>query len=102
MGAPLPLDRGPSTISRVDEVLNTIQCADCVEAMNRLPEGSIDLVFADPPFNIGYTYDVYEDSVEQQKYIDWSARWISAVLRVLKRNGTFWLAISDQKYRSLP
>ena len=79
----------------MDETLNTIQCVDCVEAMNRLPAGSIDLVFADPPFNIGYAYDVYEDSVEHQQYIDWSAKWFSAVHRVLKRNGTFWLAIGD-------
>ena len=79
----------------MDEILNTIQCVDCVEAMNRLPAGSIDLVFADPPFNIGYAYDVYEDSVEHQQYIDWSAKWFSAVHRVLKRNGTFWLAIGD-------
>ncbi len=79
----------------MDEVLNTIQCADCIEAMNRLPAGCVDLVFADPPFNIGYSYDVYEDSVERQQYIDWSSRWIAAVHRVLKGNGAFWLAIGD-------
>jgi DNA modification methylase len=79
----------------MDEVLNTIQRADCIEAMNRLPAGCIDLVFADPPFNIGYSYDVYEDSVERQQYIDWSSRWIAAVQRVLKPSGTFWLAIGD-------
>ncbi len=37
---------------------------DCVAGMKKLPAGSIDLVFADPPFNIGYTYDVYEDEKE--------------------------------------
>jgi len=57
--------------------------------------GSADLVFADPPFNIGYDYDVYEDSVEHQQYIDWTVEWISAAWQVLKPNGTFWLAIGD-------
>jgi DNA modification methylase len=79
----------------MDEVLNTIQFGDCITLMNARPEGSADLVFADPPFNIGYDYDVYEDSKEHQQYIDWSARWISAVYRVLKPDGTFWLAIGD-------
>lgn len=79
----------------MDDAYNTIKQGDCVSAMNGLSAGSVDLVFADPPFNIGYDYDVYEDSVEHQQYIDWSVNWISAVWRVLRSNGTFWLAIGD-------
>lgn len=80
----------------MDETFNRIAHGDCVTLMNELPEGSVDLAFADPPFNIGYDYDVYDDSIEQEKYIDWSKKWISAVSRVLKPNGTFWLAIGDE------
>jgi len=79
----------------MDGSCNTIRLGDCIEGMNRLPGGSVDLVFADPPFNIGYRYDVYEDSVEHQQYIDWCGRWIAAVHRALKPDGTFWLAIGD-------
>jgi len=32
--------------------LNTIMSGDCIEAMNSLPEGSVDLIFADPPYNL--------------------------------------------------
>ena len=80
----------------MDPFLNTIQLGDCIEQMAGLPEGSVHLAFADPPFNIGYEYDVYDDSVEHQQYIDWSREWISGVHRVLKPNGTFWLAIGDE------
>lgn len=80
----------------MDEILNTIQLGDCIQAMNALPEGSIDLAFADPPFNIGYEYDVYDDKLEKQQYLDWSRDWITAVSRVLKPDGTFWLAIGDE------
>ncbi len=76
--------------------LNQIVHGDCVEQMNRLPAGQVDLAFADPPFNIGYRYDVYDDSVEHQQYLDWSRQWIAAVHRVLKPDGTFWLAIGDE------
>jgi len=76
--------------------LNRIHQGDCVAGMNQLPEGSIDLAFADPPFNIGYEYDVYKDVKEHQHYLDWSREWISAVHRVLKPTGTFWLAIGDE------
>lgn len=58
--------------------------------------GSVDLVFADPPFNIGYAYDSYDDKKEPESYLDWSRRWIGAVHRVLKADGTFWLAIGDE------
>ncbi len=76
--------------------LNQIIYGDCVANLNALPAGSVDLTFADPPFNIGYDYDVYQDRKEQNEYLDWSRTWISAVHRVLKDNGTFWLAIGDE------
>ena len=69
---------------------------DCIKGMNSLPEGSVDLVFADPPFNIGYKYDTYDDKREVDDYLDWSKQWMAAVHRVLKPDGTFWLAIGDE------
>lgn len=76
--------------------INTIRNVDCVSALAELPEGAVDLVFADPPFNIGYDYDVYDDSKDQNAYLDWSKQWISGVHRALKPTGTFWLAIGDE------
>jgi DNA modification methylase len=76
--------------------LNTILHGDCIEGMQGLKAGSVDLAFADPPFNIGYDYDVYDDRQERTAYLDWSRRWISGVHRILKSNGTFWLAIGDE------
>ena len=60
-----------------------------------MPEGSVDLAFADPPFNIGYDYDVYTDQLAADEYLNWSRQWGAAVVRALKPNGTFWLAIGD-------
>lgn len=75
--------------------LGRIHNGDCVEGMNSLPQGSVDLVFADPPFNIGYKYDVYEDKLAAEDYLKWSREWMSAAHRALKPDGTFWLAIGD-------
>lgn len=80
---------------------NELRQGDCIRGMNALPEGCVDLVFADPPFNIGYTYDVYADSLDQSRYLDWSCQWIKAVHRVLKPDGTFWLAIGDENAAEL-
>jgi DNA modification methylase len=76
--------------------IGKIHHGDCIAGMNDLPAGSIDLVFADPPFNIGYDYDVYHDAKEYNDYLTWSRDWIGAVHRVLKDDGTFWLAIGDE------
>src|SRR5690349_17748876 len=76
--------------------VNRIVHGDCIAGMNNLPAGSVDLAFADPPFNIGYEYDQYDDRKERDDYLAWSRQWISAVHRVLKDDGTFWLAIGDE------
>ena len=76
--------------------VNRIVHGDVLKVLPDWPEGCVDLVFADPPFNIGYEYDRYNDSRPPQEYLEWTARWIDACLRVLKADGTFWVAIGDE------
>ena len=76
--------------------LNTIHEGSCIEGLRQVAPGSVDLVFADPPFNIGYEYDVYHDARAADEYLDWTRKWIGGVRRALKPNGTFWLAIGDE------
>jgi DNA modification methylase len=86
-----------TTIYRGNEMdLDQIHNLDCIQGLATLPEGSVDLAFADPPFNIGYDYDVYDDRRAGDEYIAWSRKWIEGVIRVLKPAGTFWLAIGDE------
>ena len=74
---------------------NTIYCGDSIELLNSWDVGCIDLVFADPPFNIGYVYDNYRDDVPNEEYVAWSERWMAACQRVLKPTGSFYIAIGD-------
>ncbi len=69
---------------------------DCIKELAKQGAGSVDLVFADPPFNIDYQYDEYDDKRTCEDYLAWSRRWIDQVKRVLKPDGTFWLAIGDE------
>ena len=75
---------------------NHIHQGDCIDLLSRTEEGSADLIFADPPFNIGYKYDVYDDAKQADDYLRWCRQWIRGVRRALKPNGTFWLAIGDE------
>ena len=62
---------------------------DCFEILPTIESESIDLVFVDPPYNIGKAdWDKIDD------YMDWCERWIAECLRVLKPNGAFWISHS--------
>jgi site-specific DNA-methyltransferase (adenine-specific) len=78
------------------QILNSIVQGDCVNSLSTLPEDCVDLAFADPPFNIGYEYDVYHDKKGRDEYLVWTRKWVEQVFRVLKPSGTFWFAIGDE------
>jgi len=75
---------------------DVIHNEDCIAGLKKLDDGVVDLAFADPPFNIGYKYDVYRDDLDSDEYVQWCKQWIGQVVRVLKDDGTFWLAIGDE------
>ncbi len=69
---------------------------DCLLRLPEIEANTIDLAFADPPFNIGYEYDLYVDRKSYEEYLAWTRKWMSEVYRTLKPNGTFWVAIGDE------
>lgn len=81
---------------QIEKLIGKIHHRDCIEGLKKTADDSVDLAFADPPFNIGFEYDEYDDQLECDQYISWSRQWMSEIHRVLKTNGTFWLAIGDE------
>lgn len=77
------------------KMLNNIVCGDCIEVLGKVRKPFADIIFADPPFNIGYEYDKYNDKVKKEKYIAWTKDWMTACKKVLKPNGSFYIAIGD-------
>jgi site-specific DNA-methyltransferase (adenine-specific) len=77
------------------KLLNEIICGDCIEVLGKVGEPFADLIFADPPFNIGYKYDKYYDKVKKKNYIAWTKDWMNVCKKVLKPDGSFYIAIGD-------
>ncbi|PDQ17995.1 modification methylase, partial [Mesorhizobium sanjuanii] len=87
------------------EWLDTILKGDCVAALDRLPEKSIDVIFADPPYNLQLDGDLHRpdqskvDAVDDdwdqfesfEAYDAFTRAWLLAARRVLKPNGTIWV-----------
>ena len=70
---------------------NNIYRMDCLDGLRRLPHDSVDLVFADPPYNIGVDYGNGGPSLDRHEaYWHWCAEWFQAVHRVLKPGGSFY------------
>lgn len=98
-------------ILKIEEILNTIILQDCIEGMKNLPDKSVDLVIADPPYNLskgnnwkwdnstalkgmgGNWNKVMEnwDNMDLQDYWLFSMLWINEVKRVLKPSGSLWV-----------
>jgi site-specific DNA-methyltransferase (adenine-specific) len=92
----LELISAPAPAPRVGLDLDRLHPGDCLDQFSKIEPGSIDLIFADPPFNIGYDYDIYDDRLESNAYLDWTRSWGREVVRTLKPTGAFWLAIGDE------
>ncbi|MBE0651666.1 MAG: site-specific DNA-methyltransferase [Bacteroidales bacterium] len=69
----------------------TLHEGDCLEVMQTLPAESVDMIFADPPFNVGKKYGGKAGSDNRADYYEWCARWIAEGFRLLKPTGTFYL-----------
>lgn len=71
-------------------LINNIYNAECIESMRKLPDESIDLIVADPPYwkVIGEKWD-YRWRTESD-YVKWSLQWIGEVARILRKGGSFY------------
>jgi site-specific DNA-methyltransferase (adenine-specific) len=72
--------------------LGKLYAEDCMTMMQRIETDSVDVVFADPPFNLGKDYGKgINDQLATEEYLDWCRAWIRECVRVLAPGGSFWL-----------
>jgi modification methylase len=90
---------------KLDLPVGQIIQRDCIEAMAALPDGCVDMVFADPPYNLqlggdlfrpeGSRVDAVDDDWDKfdtfQAYDDFTRAWLKEARRILKPNGTLWV-----------
>lgn len=66
--------------------------SDCIDLMSDLDESSVDLAFADPPFNLGKKYSSnIDDARASDEYLEWCRLWLAEMVRVLKPGGALFL-----------
>jgi len=75
----------------IEKYINTIRQGDCLALFKDIPDNSVDITFADPPFNLGKKYTSYKDSVKFEEYLHWCEMWISEMVRVTKPTGSIFV-----------
>jgi site-specific DNA-methyltransferase (adenine-specific) len=74
-----------------------ILLGDCLDALKYIPGATVDLVFADPPYNIGKQFSNFEDRwPTDSAYAEWCFSWLNECLRILKPNGSIYVMASTQ------
>jgi len=68
--------------------LNQVLQGDCLEHLAQLPDNSVDVCFADPPFNLDKKYASYHDQRPLEDYLAWCERWLLELVRVTKPTGS--------------
>ena len=71
---------------------------DCLKVLDeKIKDESVDLIFVDPPYNIGKDFNTTKDKWNKdEEYLEWSYKWIQLCLKKLKNNGSFYVMTSTQ------
>ncbi|QDU96414.1 DNA-methyltransferase [Lignipirellula cremea] len=68
-----------------------LQHGDCTTALREIPDGSVDLVIADPPYNLGKNYGNPSDSQNRDAYLEFTRAWLTEAARILKPTGALYV-----------
>ena len=74
--------------------VDRVFCEDALAGMARIPDGSIDLILTDPPYNLGKDYGNASDQQSVDDYLAWTERWIDIALPKLKPNGSLYIFLT--------
>jgi len=75
----------------INKYINKIIQDDCLEVMQTIPDESVDITFADPPFNLKKKYNGYKDNKKCDSYLDWCKQWIFEMVRITKPTGSIFV-----------
>ncbi|OYD13991.1 restriction endonuclease [candidate division WOR-3 bacterium JGI_Cruoil_03_44_89] len=73
------------------DLINKVIQGDCLEMMQKIPDNSVDMTFADPPFNLKKRYGKYKDNKEFNEYMNWCKEWIYEMVRITKPAGSIFV-----------
>ena len=71
----------------IDNVLEL----DCLKGLRLLPDSSVELIVADPPYNLDKDFGLWKEREHRDEWLPWSKEWLSECERVLKPGGSIFV-----------
>jgi site-specific DNA-methyltransferase (adenine-specific) len=91
---------GVGELVAIQQVLGQVlKRGDCRAVLATMPRGSVDVVVTSPPYNLSLAYGVYDDSRDEDEYIEWLCEVCTAIKLVMKPDGSFFLNIAGSNSR---
>lgn len=89
----LPVSHPESLFPDTDfgSLINTVVQGNALEVLRQIPSESVDLVFADPPYNLDKAYLTYDDEKDKETYLAWCNAWLDEYVRILKPTGSLYI-----------
>lgn len=83
---------GPNRPPTFSTELGKLYQDDCLSLIKNLPKNSVDLIFADPPFNLNKIYESnINDKLTRKEYLIWTEKWVLGCIDLLKEGGAFFI-----------
>lgn len=64
---------------------------DCIQGMASLPDGIVDLIIADPPYNLNKDFGQWKELENKDRWLPWSKEWLTEAIRILKPGGSIFV-----------
>jgi site-specific DNA-methyltransferase (adenine-specific) len=77
----------------IENYINKVINGDCIKVMGEMPESFVDLIVTSPPYGVNINYDVHDDDMEINQYLEFSKNWLTEAYKVLKDDGRIALNI---------
>ena len=86
------IERHQKLVPSFETSLGKLFRGDCLDVMRNIPSDSVDLCFADPPFNLDKLYpSQIDDNLKVEQYLSWCEEWASECCRILKPGGSLFI-----------
>lgn len=73
------------------QTINSIHNVDCIAGIRCIPDSTVDLVIADPPYNLNKDFGEWKEREKKAEWLDWCKLWIDECVRVLKPTGSIFI-----------
>lgn len=72
-------------------IIDRVIVGDCIEGMREMPDACVDLIIADPPYNLDKDFGAWKETEQKDRWLPWSRQWLAECDRVMKPGASIFI-----------